>query len=61
MLNHAKKQLIKIIHPSALNDSAFRKKVEAIDIDFLVVSAYGKILPGWMLNVAHKMCINIHY
>lgn len=49
------------LKPLDLNDSAFRKKVEAIDIDFLVVSAYGKILPGWMLNVAHKMCINIHY
>tara|TARA_B100000965_G_scaffold169319_1_gene141232 strand:+ start:13 stop:936 length:924 start_codon:yes stop_codon:yes gene_type:complete len=49
------------LKPLDLNDSEFRKEVEAIDIDFLVVSAYGKILPGWMLNVAHKMCINIHY
>ena len=49
------------LKPLDLNDSAFRKEVEAIDIDFLVVSAYGKILPSWMLNVPHKMCINIHY
>ena len=49
------------LKPLDLNDGAFRQEVESIDIDFLVVSAYGKILPAWMLKVPNKMSINIHY
>ena len=50
-----------VFKPTNLNDSDFIKNIEGIDFDFLVVAAYGKIIPNWLLNAPNKMPINIHY
>ena len=42
-------------------DNLFKKEIESIDFDFLVVSAYGKILPEWLLNAPNIAPINIHF
>jgi methionyl-tRNA formyltransferase len=50
-----------VFKPTNLNDPDFIKNIEGIDFDFLVVAAYGKIIPNWLLNAPNKMPINIHY
>ena len=42
-------------------DNLFKKEIESIDFGFLVVSAYGKILPEWLLNAPNIAPINIHF
>lgn len=50
-----------VFKPTNLNGPDFIKNIEGIDFDFLVVAAYGKIIPNWLLNAPNKMPINIHY
>ena len=42
-------------------DKSFKKEIELLDFDFLLVSAYGKILPDWLLKSPHVSPINIHF
>tara|TARA_B100001250_G_scaffold369299_1_gene352679 strand:- start:7858 stop:8778 length:921 start_codon:yes stop_codon:yes gene_type:complete len=46
--------------PSELDD-LFKKEIEALEFDFLVVSAYGKILPSWLLDAPNIAAVNIHF
>ena len=50
-----------IFKPDNLNSSEFKETLLKLDFDFLVVAAYGKILPDWMLESPKIMPINIHY
>ena len=50
-----------VFKPTNLNDPDFIKNIEGIDFDFLIVAAYGKIIPNRLLNAPNKMPINIHY
>jgi methionyl-tRNA formyltransferase len=40
---------------------AFKETISGIKFDFLVVSAYGKILPTWLLDMPNKSSINVHF
>ena len=51
---------IPIFKPTKL-DILFKQEISHLDFDFLVVSAYGKILPEWMLNTPNIAPINIHF
>tara|TARA_B100000700_G_scaffold155766_1_gene173044 strand:+ start:41435 stop:42355 length:921 start_codon:yes stop_codon:yes gene_type:complete len=42
-------------------DGLFQQQIARLDFDFLVVSAYGKILPKWMLDAPNIAPINIHF
>lgn len=42
------------------NNLEFRAQLEAIAPDALVVVAYGRILPPWMLQLPRLGCINLH-
>ena len=46
--------------PIAL-DKSFKKEIDLLDFDFLLVSAYGKILPDWLLESPDISPINIHF
>ena len=46
--------------PTKLDD-LFKQEITQLNFDFLVVSAYGKILPEWMLNTPNIAPINIHF
>ena len=46
--------------PIALDES-FKKEIDLLDFDFLLVSAYGKILPDWLLESPAISPINIHF
>ena len=47
--------------PDDLNSAEFKETLLKLDFDFLVVAAYGKILPNWMLASPNVMPINVHY
>jgi len=42
------------------NNAAFRATLEAIAPDAIVVVAYGRIVPPWMLSLPRLGCINLH-
>jgi methionyl-tRNA formyltransferase len=42
------------------NNEEFRMQLESIQPDAIVVVAYGRILPPWMLKLPHLGCINLH-
>ena len=50
-----------IFKPDDLNSAEFKETLLKLDFDFLVVAAYGKILPNWMLASPNVMPINVHY
>ena len=42
------------------NNTEFRAQLEAIAPDAIVVVAYGRIIPPWMLALPRLGCINLH-
>ena len=42
------------------NNPEFRAQVEAIAPDAIVVVAYGRLIPPWMLALPRLGCINLH-
>jgi methionyl-tRNA formyltransferase len=42
------------------NNAEFREKLEKIAPDAIVVVAYGRIIPPWMLTLPRLGCINLH-
>jgi methionyl-tRNA formyltransferase len=42
------------------NNAEFRAQLEAIAPDVIVVVAYGRIIPPWMLALPRYGCINLH-
>ena len=51
---------IKTFKPIKL-DHLFQQEIANLDFDFLVVSAYGKILPEWLLDAPNIASINVHF
>jgi methionyl-tRNA formyltransferase len=52
---------LNILKPNDLNAINFKQSIKALSVDFIVVAAYGKILPKWLLDYPKIMPINIHY
>jgi len=42
------------------NNQDFRARLEAIAPDAIIVVAYGRIIPKWMLDLPRLGCINLH-
>lgn len=51
---------IKVYKPFKL-DEDFKEKILSLDFDLLLVVAYGKILPKWLLESSTKISVNIHF
>ena len=51
---------IKVYKPFEL-DEDFKEKILSLDFDLLLVVAYGKILPKWLLESSTKISVNIHF
>jgi methionyl-tRNA formyltransferase len=49
---------IPIFQPTTLKDDEVKKQIASYDPDFIVVAAYGQILPKTILDIAP--CINLH-
>ena len=51
---------IPVYKPLALDEN-FKQTILKLNFDILLVVAYGKILPAWLLKSPSKESINIHY
>ena len=51
---------ITVLHPVKLKDENFLEQLQSYDADVFVVVAYGRILPGQLLEIPKKGCINVH-
>lgn len=51
---------IKVFQPEALKDFAFKTELDELMPDLIIVVAYGKILPEYILQFPKYGCINIH-
>jgi methionyl-tRNA formyltransferase len=52
---------IPVVTPSKIRQNPeFLEEIRGYDCDYFVVVAYGRILPGEVLHLPKKMCINVH-
>ena len=54
----AQKYNISVSQPNSLKDDSIVSKIKSVNPDFIIVAAYGQILPKEILNIAP--CINLH-
>lgn len=57
---YAEEHGIPVFQPETLKDEAWKDELEALAPDIIVVAAYGKILPEYILNYPKYGCINAH-
>ena len=56
----AEKNGVNVYKPQNLDEN-FKETILQLKFDILIVAAYGKILPEWLLKTPSKDSINIHY
>ncbi|MBQ7604389.1 MAG: methionyl-tRNA formyltransferase [Clostridia bacterium] len=49
-----------VYQPEKLRDGSFEATLSEIDPEVIVVAAYGKILPGYILDYPPHGCVNVH-
>lgn len=49
-----------VFQPETLRDGEFERILSSVDPELIVVVAYGKILPGFVLDYPKYGCINVH-
>ena len=57
----AKDLKLEVFKHENLNSKEALNSLGLLDIDFLVVIAYGKIIPPWLLELPSKSSINVHF
>ena len=57
----AKDLKLEVFKPENLNSNEIISNLGLLDIDFLVVIAYGKIIPPWLLELPGVSSINVHF
>ncbi len=56
----AEKYNIPVYQPETLKGDAFKSELDSLDPDMIVVAAYGKILPDYVIDHPRYGCINVH-
>lgn len=56
----AEQHSIRVLQPKSIRTDAFIDEIKALEPDLTVVVAYGKILPGELLNIPSMGTINVH-
>ena len=51
---------IPVLQPERLRDPEFMEKLENLAPDVIIVAAYGKIIPPFILELAPYGCLNVH-
>jgi len=51
---------IPVIQPTRMRDPELHDQLRAINPEFIVVVAYGRILPAAILDIPSRGCINVH-
>lgn len=57
---YALEQGLPVYQPQTLKDEAFEKLLKELDPEIIIVAAYGKILPKFVIDYPKYGCINIH-
>lgn len=57
---YAQEHGFEVFQPTTLKDGAFSETLERLAPDMIVVVAYGKILPKYVLDYPKYGCINVH-
>ena len=52
---------VPVFQPDSLSNEDIISSISKIKIDLLVVVAYGKILPEWLLEYPKFGCLNVHF
>ena len=56
----AQKYNIPVLQPERIRDPEFIEKLKDIRLEFIIVVAYGRILPPEILRIPERYCINVH-
>jgi methionyl-tRNA formyltransferase len=56
----AQEKNLPILQPSNLNDEIFKASISSLNPKAIIVVAYGKIIPKWILSLPPYGCINVH-
>ena len=56
----AEEKGLRVYQPETLRDEAFLPELNALDPDIIIVAAYGKILPPYIIDYPKYGCINAH-
>ncbi len=56
----AEEKNIPVYQPETMKDGAFADTLAAIDPEIIIVAAYGKILPSYILDYPKYGCVNAH-
>lgn len=51
---------IQVLQPQTLKNEEFKNDLKRLSPDVIVVAAYGKLLPDYVLNTPKYGCVNIH-
>ncbi|MBI4474123.1 MAG: methionyl-tRNA formyltransferase [Acidobacteria bacterium] len=51
---------LQVYQPATLKSDEVRELVQALAAEMIVVVAYGKILPKWLLDTPRYGCVNLH-
>ncbi len=57
---YAEEQGLPVYQPKTFKDGAFENELKALAPDLIVVVAYGKILPRYVLEFPKYGCVNVH-
>lgn len=57
---YAEENSLPVFQPTTLKDGAFAEELERLAPDMIIVAAYGKILPDYVIDYPRYGCINAH-
>lgn len=49
-----------VLQPETLKDKSFYQKLTALKPEAVIIAAYGKIIPRWLLELPKRGCVNLH-
>jgi len=52
---------LKVFKPESINEVDFKASIQCLNLDLMVVVAYGKLIPNWLLSFPKVMCLNVHF
>ena len=52
---------LKIFKPESINEVNFKAGIQCLNLDLMVVVAYGELIPNWLLSFPKIMCLNVHF
>lgn len=49
-----------VLQPERMDDAGFQAELEKLKPDVIITCAYGRILPGYILKLPSRACLNVH-